>query len=108
MSIVTDSKSLEEPKNPETDTTFSLYRILASDSQIAEMRSNYLNGNYGYGHAKQALYELILEKFKSPRDKFNYYMNHLNEVDDALSIGAEKAKKVADSVLERVRNKVGY
>jgi tryptophanyl-tRNA synthetase len=108
MSIVTDSKSLEDPKDPEADTTFSLYRILASDSQIAEMRSNYLNGNYGYGHAKRALYELILEKFKSPRDKFNYYMNHLNEVDDALSIGAEKAKKVADSVLERVRNKVGY
>lgn len=108
MSIVTDSKSLEDSKDPEADTTFSLYRILASDAQIAEMRSNYLNGNYGYGHAKQALYELILEKFKSPRDKFNYYMNHLNEVDDALSIGAEKAKKVADSVLERVRNKVGY
>ena len=108
MSIVTDSKSLEEPKDPETDTTFSLYRILASDAQITKMRSNYLNGNYGYGHAKQALYELIVEKYKSPRDKFNYYMNHLNEVDNALSIGAEKAKKVADNVLERVRNKVGY
>ena len=108
MSIVTDSKSLEDPKDPETDTTFSLYQILASDAQIAKMRSNYLNGNYGYGHAKQALYELIIEKFKTPRDKFNYYMNHLNEVDDALSIGAEKAKKVADTVLERVRNKVGY
>jgi len=108
MSIVTDSKSLEEPKDPETDTTFSLYSILASDAQIAKMRSNYLNGNYGYGHAKQALYELIIEKFKSPREKFNYYMNHLNEVDDALSIGAEKAKKVADTVLERVRKKVGY
>ena len=108
MSIVTDSKSLEEPKDPETDTTFSLYSILASDAQIAKMRSNYLNGNYGYGHAKQALYELIIEKFKSPREKFNYYMNHLHEVDDALSIGAEKAKKVADTVLERVRKKVGY
>jgi len=108
MSIVTDSKSLEDPKDPETDTTFSLYQILASDAQIAKMRSNYLNGNYGYGHAKQALYELIIEKFKTPRDKFNYYMNHLNEVDDALSIGAEKAKKVADTVLKRVRNKVGY
>lgn len=108
MSIVTDSKSLEESKDPETDTTFSLYQILASDAQIAKMRSNYLNGNYGYGHAKQALYELIIEKFKSPREKFNFYMNHLNELDDALSIGAEKAKKVADTVLERVRNKVGY
>jgi tryptophanyl-tRNA synthetase len=91
MSIVTDSKSLEDPKDPDTDTTFSLYSILASNAQVAEMRSNYLNGNYGYGHAKQALYELILEQFKSPRDKFNYYMNHLNEVDEALSLGAEKA-----------------
>jgi tryptophanyl-tRNA synthetase len=108
MSIVTDSKSLEEPKDPDTDTTFSLYSILASNAQVAEMRSNYLNGNYGYGHAKQALYELILEQFKSPRDKFNYYMNHLNEVDDALALGAEKAKKVADIVLARVRNKIGY
>jgi len=108
MSIITDSKSLEDPKDPETDTTFSIYKILASDAQISEMRSNYLNGNYGYGHAKQALYELVIEKFKSPREKFDYYMNHLNEVDDALSIGAEKAKKVANSVLERVRNKVGY
>ena len=108
MSIITDSTSLEDPKDPETDTTFSLYNILASDTQISEMRSNYLNGNYGYGHAKQALYELIVEKFKSPREKFDYYMNHLDEVDDALSIGAEKARKVANSVLERVRNKVGY
>jgi tryptophanyl-tRNA synthetase len=108
MSIITDSKALEDPKDPETDTTFSLYNILASEPQISEMRTNYLKGNYGYGHAKQALYELVIEKFKSPREKFDYYMNHLNEVDDALSIGAEKAKKVANSVLERVRNKVGY
>lgn len=108
MSIITDSKSLEEPKDPDTDTTFSLYSILASNTQIDEMRSKYINGNYGYGHAKQALYELILEQFNSPRDKFNYYMNHLNEVDDALALGAEKAKKVADTVLARVRNKLGY
>ncbi len=108
MSIITDSKSLEEPKDPDTDTTFSLYSILASNTQIDEMRSKYINGNYGYGHAKQALYELILEQFKSPRDKFNYYMNHLNEVDDALALGAEKAKKVADTVLARVRNRLGY
>lgn len=108
MSIITDSKSLEEPKDPDTDTTFSLYSILASNTQIDEMRSKYINGNYGYGHAKQALYELILEQFNSPRDKFNYYMNHLNEVDDALALGAEKAKKVADTVLARVRNRLGY
>jgi len=108
MGIVTDSTPLEEPKNPDTDNVFALYKILASQERIKEMRSNYLNGNYGYGHAKQALFELILEKFGTAREKFDYYMAHLNEVDDALAIGAEKAQKVANEVLERVRTTVGY
>ena len=71
------------------------------------MRSNYINGNYGYGHAKQALYEVVLERFGEAREKFDYYMNNLNELDEALAFGAEKAKKVADGVLERVRAKWG-
>jgi len=108
MGIKTDSTPMEDPKDPETDNVFALYKILASKDQIAEMRSNYESGNYGYGHAKQALYEVILEKFGTAREKFDYYMNHLDEVDHALEIGAEKAKKVADEVLERVRKKVGY
>lgn len=108
MSIVTDSTPLEEPKDPETDNVFALYKILASKDQIAEMRANYTSGNYGYGHAKQALYEVILERFASAREKFDYYMNHLDEIDDALQQGASRAKKVADNVLERVRKKVGY
>lgn len=108
MGIKTDSTPIEDPKNPDTDNVFALYRILASPEQIAEMKSNYKGGNYGYGHAKQALYEVIIEKFGVAREKFDYYMNHLDEVDHALEIGAEKAKKVADDVLERVRDKVGY
>ena len=108
MGIVTDSTPMEDPKDPATDNVFSLYKILASQEQIEEMSANYLAGNYGYGHAKQALYEVILDKFEEPREKFDYYMNHLNEVDEALAIGAEKAKKVADDVLFRVREKVGY
>jgi len=108
MGIQTDSTPMEEPKDPETDNVFALYKILASESQIAEMQQNYLNGNYGYGHAKQALFEVILEKFGTAREKFDYYMNNQKEVDDALAVGAEKAKKVADEVLQRVRNKVGY
>ena len=72
------------------------------------MRKNYLGGNYGYGHAKQALFELILQKFEEPRERFEYFMNHLNEVDAALAIGAEKAQKVANGVLARVREKIGY
>jgi len=108
MGIMTDSTPMEEPKDPETDNVFALYKILASEEQKAEMRQNYLNGNYGYGHAKQALFEVILERFGPAREKFDYYMNNLQEVDDALALGAEKAKKVADGVLERVRGKVGY
>ncbi|MGW9684660.1 tryptophan--tRNA ligase [Flagellimonas sp. 2504JD1-5] len=108
MGIVTDSTPMEDPKDPTNDNLFALYKILASTEQIEEMSANYLAGGYGYGHAKQALYEVILDKFAEPREKFDYYMNHLEEVDEALAIGAEKAKKVADGVLERVRGKLGY
>ena len=72
------------------------------------MQANYLGGNYGYGHAKQALYELILEKFSIERERYNHYMNNLNELDEALAIGAEKARKIASKVLKRVRTKIGY
>ena len=108
MGIQTDSTPLEEPKNPDTDNVFALYKLMASEKQTAEMRANYEGGNYGYGHAKQALYELIITKFADERAKYNHYMNNLNEIDDALAIGAEKARKVADDVLKRVREKIGY
>ncbi len=108
MGIQTDSTPMEEPKDPTNDNVFALYKLLASQEQIEDMSANYLAGNYGYGHAKQALYEEILRKFEEPREKFDYYMSNLNEIDEALAIGAEKAKKVADKVLERVRGKIGY
>lgn len=108
MGIRTDSTPMEDPKDPVTDTTFALYRILATVEQIEEMSANYLAGDYGYGHAKQALYEVILQKFGDAREKYDYYINHLDEVDQALAVGAAKAKKVADEVLGRVRKKLGY
>ena len=108
MGIVTDSTPMEAPKDPTNDNVFALYKLLASPEEIETMSANYLAGNYGYGHAKQALYELILKKFEAPREKFDYYMNNLHEIDEALALGAEKAKKVADGVLKRVRDKVGY
>jgi len=108
MGIVTDSTPLEDPKDPDGDTVFALYSMLASQEQVAEMRKNYLGGNYGYGHAKQALYECILDTFAKPRERFNYYMEHRDEIDEALQKGARKAHKVADEVLARVRTKVGY
>jgi tryptophanyl-tRNA synthetase len=108
MSIQTDSTPLEEPKNPDTDNVFALYKLLASEAEIATMRANYEGGNYGYGHAKQALYELILEKFATNRERYNHFMENKHEIDNALKIGAEKATKVANDVLKRVRVKIGY
>ncbi len=108
MSIQTDSTPLEDPKDWKTCNCFAIYKLLANDAQIESMKTNYENGGYGYGHAKQALFELIIETFATKRERYNYYMNNLNEIDDALAVGAEKAKVVADNVLKRVREKVGY
>tara|TARA_B100000524_G_scaffold273001_1_gene150936 strand:+ start:14100 stop:15122 length:1023 start_codon:yes stop_codon:yes gene_type:complete len=108
MSIVSNSEALEDPKIPDSCNIFALYAILAEKDDVSKMRRNYEEGGYGYGHAKQALYELILEKFKAEREKYNYLMEHKNEIDDALSIGAQKAKNIANDVLSRVRQKVGY
>ena len=108
MKIQTDSTPLEEPKNPDTCNLFALYKLVASDKQVSEMRNKYLSGNYGYGHAKQAFFELLISKYAKERELYNHYMNNLSEVDEALNIGAEKAKKVAQEVLIRVREKLGY
>ncbi len=108
MSIQTDSTPLEEPKNPDTDNVFAIYKLLATKEDTAKMRENYLKGGYGYGHAKQELYQLVLERFEEERAKFSHYMNNPEEIEKALKIGADKAKVVADQVLERVRKRLGY
>jgi tryptophanyl-tRNA synthetase len=108
MSIETDSTPLEEPKNPDTCNVFALYKLLATPEQTEAMRANYLGGNYGYGHAKQALFELIVDQFKTEREKYAYYMANLPEVDALLKAGAQKAAAVANGVLGRVRTKLGY
>ena len=108
MSIQTDSTPLEAPKDWKTCNCFAIYKLLASKDEVETMKANYEKGGYGYGNAKQALFELICEKFATPREQYTYYMNHLDEIDNALAIGAEKAKLIANKVLSRVRAKVGY
>ena len=108
MKIVTDSTPLEEPKNPDSDNVFAIYKLLANPEQTEALRQKYLAGNFGYGHAKQALFELILDKFAEPRQRYDYYMNHKEEIDQALSQGAEKAKTVANEVLNRTRKQLGF
>ncbi len=108
MSILSDSKGLEEPKDPETCHIFAIYQLLANADQVSEMRKNYIAGGYGYGHAKTALFELILTKYATQREKYNYLMANKTEIDVALKIGSEKARNVAQNVINRVRGKVGY
>ncbi|MEO0334241.1 MAG: tryptophan--tRNA ligase, partial [Bacteroidota bacterium] len=108
MSIKTDSTPLEEPKKTEGDTVFALYSLLANNEQIVDMRANYEGGNYGYGHAKQELFELIRELFSDERKKYDYYMNNLPELHQELEKGEAKAREVALEVLDRVREKLGY
>lgn len=108
MKIQTDSTPLEEPKDTETCNLFALYKLVASKEQIEKMRKNYESGNYGYGHAKQAFYELIINKFAKERELYNHYMNNVNEIDKQLNKGAKRAQVIVNDVLNRVREKVGY
>lgn len=107
MAIQTDSTPLEDPKNPDTCNVFALYKILAQPEQVQQMRQNYVGGNYGYGTAKQALFELIIEKFGAVRERYDYYINHLDEVEKELQQGAAKARMIAQKTLNRTRKAVG-
>ena len=108
MQIITDSTPMEEPKNPDNCNVFNIYKLLASDEQVAEMRKNYEGGNYGYGHAKQALFELIVEKYAKERELYNHYMENLDELHKKLEKGEEKAAEIAVKTLGRVRKVLGF
>ncbi|MDG1269700.1 MAG: tryptophan--tRNA ligase [Ulvibacter sp.] len=108
MKIQTDSTPLEAPKDWSTCNCFAIYALLASEAESQTMKANYQGGNYGYGHAKQALFELIITKFETQRERYSHFMENPQLIDDALKVGALKAKKVADGVLQRVRQKLGY
>jgi len=106
--IVTDATPLEEPKNPDTCNVFKLYKLLANESQVSEMRNNYLKGGYGYGHAKTALYELILAKFEKPRNRYNELMTNTDLLEKELQVGEAKARKIAQEKLKQVRSVLGF
>lgn len=106
--IKTDSTPLEEPKNPDDDTVFKLYSLLATPAETEQLRQKYVAGNYGYGHAKQELYEVILRTFATEREQFNYYQQHPDELERQLQAGEIKANAIASQVLNRVRQKLGF
>ena len=107
-SIKTDSTPMEEPKDPEGDNVFAIYSLLSSPEQKENLRKKYLAGNYGYGHAKQELFELIVQKFSKEREAFNFYMSNPQELERKLEIGENKARVIALDVLGRVRKKLGF
>lgn len=108
MSIVTDSKGLEDPKDPDNDNIFKIFRLLANTEQTENMRQNYIKGGYGYGHAKTALLELILDKFKEPRKIFDHLMANTELLEKELAIGEAKAGKMANEKLKQIRSVLGY
>jgi tryptophanyl-tRNA synthetase len=108
MKIITDSKGVEDVKNPETCNVFNLYKLVATEAQTEDMRRRYEAGGYGYGHAKQALFEAIIERFSAERMRYQDYMSHPEKLEAELTRGAEKARKVAHEVLAKVRSKLGY
>lgn len=107
-SIVSDSTPLEAPKNPDTDTTFALYKLVASPEQTRSLREKYLGGHFGYGHAKQELFELLCTRFARERALFSYLVSHPGELEEKLLRGEARAKEIARAVLARVKQKLGF
>ena len=108
MGIATDSTLLEEPKDPESCTVFSLYRMVAEETAVKQMRLQYESGGFGYGHAKQALLEILLNKFAQARTHFDKLMAKPQQMDKILQQGAIKAQSVANQTLSRVRKSLGF
>ncbi len=108
MSIITDSTPMESPKNPDNDNVFAIYKIVATPSQTEELRKKYLAGNFGYGHAKQELLNLLTDTYKKERETFQYLMANTNELEKILEDGEERARVIARDVIGRTRRKLGF
>lgn len=107
MSIVTDSTPLEEPKDPDKSTIYSLYKLFATSEETAAMREKFLAGGYGYGHAKKELLEKIYAHFEQQRERRKELENNLDYVRGVLTSGAERARSRAEKVMQRVREVSG-
>ena len=107
MSIITDSLGLEDAKNPSSCNVFKIFKLFANENQIKEMERKYMEGGFGYGHAKNELLELIIEKFSKERKIYFELMSEPEKIEQKLKEGSEKARKIASSVLLRVKNKLG-
>ena len=108
MKIVTDTKGLDDEKDPSTCNVFQLYKLIASSDQRAQMELNYKTKGYGYGHAKSELLQLVLTHFAKERELFNYYQENPSKIDEILAEGAKKARAIAKVTLNRARKAIGF
>lgn len=107
MNIVTDCKGLEDAKDPETCNVVALYKLFANEDQVNAMKEKYRAGNYGYGHAKQELFDMMWEYFTPFRERREELANNLDYVDAILKRGAEKAREEAEKTMVKVRRAIG-
>ena len=107
LAIETDSTPLEDPKNPDACNVFALYRLFATPDQQLDMRAKYAAGHYGYGHAKLALLDLITAHFSNAWDRYDHLLTHPSQVEDALQLGASRARPIARATLDRARTACG-
>ncbi|MEM1109314.1 MAG: tryptophan--tRNA ligase [Planctomycetota bacterium] len=109
MKIVSDSTPMEEPKDPEADTTFRIFRAIAGaeDERTTGLAAKYRAGNFGYGHAKQALFELLLDHFGQARARREELLNDPGYIEDVLADGAKNANAVLENVIHAARQAVG-
>ena len=106
FSIKTDSRPLEEPKNPDEILVYEIYKSIASPEQLQEMGDGLRRGKLGYGHIKNMLLDAVIAEIREAREKYNYYMAHYEEVEAMLAAGAAKARPVAQATLKRLKDAV--
>jgi tryptophanyl-tRNA synthetase len=107
MGIVTDSKTMEEPKEPEGNSIYELYKLFATKEEVEAMAASFRAGNYGYGHAKKALLEAYHRLFDPFREKREALEKDPDSLEDILRDGAAKARAAAAPIMEQVRSAVG-
>jgi len=107
MSIVTDPTPVEAPKDPGKSIIYALYHLFANENASAEMARKFREGGYGYGEAKKELFAVIWEHFLLFRKKREELRNNLDHVATLRRNGAEKARTVLMTTLEKVRMMVG-
>ena len=107
MRIKTDSRPPEEPKDPEENTIFHLFRYLAPEPAVASMRDRFRQGGLGYGQAKEELFQCLDDLFREPRERYEELLANREEIDRILLAGAEKVRERGSPILARVREAVG-